>query len=63
MTRNLALVRHGQSEWNLKKLFTAYYALMKMRLTVQKSHEKSVRAMTGVTTFFYTLWTKNHFFL
>ena len=24
MTRNLVLVRHGQSEWNLKKLFTGW---------------------------------------
>lgn len=24
MTRNLILVRHGQSEWNLKKLFTGW---------------------------------------
>ena len=43
MTRTLVLVRHGQSEWNLKNLFTGW---RDPDLT-QKGHEEAKAAGVG----------------
>ncbi len=58
MTRNLVLVRHGQSEWNLKKLFTGWRDPGLTDIGIEEAQDVGKKLLTLNFTFQFAFASK-----